>query len=75
MGKKIHSISATVKTELVMKTWTDLWMYMTVTYRDGVVIEANEPGTDHGGNQMGGATGKVTQGSGIGNNEWTDKWK
>ena len=66
---------ATIKTERAMKTWMDLWMHMTVVFRDGVKIEANEPGTDHGGHQMGGETGKVTYGTGIGNGEWPDDWK
>ena len=58
-----------------MQTWMELWTYLTVVYRDGVKIEANEPGTDHGGNIMGGETGKVTYGTGIGNGEWPDDWK
>ena len=62
-----------------MDTWMELWIHLTVVYRDGVKIEANEPGTDHGqseGNQiMGGETGKVTYGTGIGNGEWPDDWK
>ena len=53
----------------------ELWTYLTVVYRDGVKIEANEPGTDHGGDIMGGETGKVTYGTGIGNGEWPDDWK
>ena len=53
----------------------ELWIHLSVVYRDGVKIEANEPGTDHGGNQMGGETGKVTYGTGIGNGEWPDDWK
>ena len=66
---------ATRKTDLAMSTWIELWTYLTVVYRDGVKIEANEPGTDHGGNIMGGETGKVTYGTGIGNGEWPDDWK
>jgi len=62
-------------TNLAMETWMELWIHLSVVYRDGVKIEANEPGTDHGGNQMGGETGKVTYGTGIGNGEWPDDWK
>ena len=69
------SVLATRKTDLAMSTWLELWTYLTVVYRDGVKIEANEPGTDHGGNIMGGETGKVTYGTGIGNGEWPDDWK
>ena len=66
---------ATRKTNLALNTWLELWTYLTVVYRDGVKIEANEPGTDHGGEIMGGETGKVTYGTGIGNGEWPDDWK
>merc|ERR1711944_156938 len=69
------SEESTRKTDLAMSTWLELWTYLTVVYRDGVKIEANEPGTDHGGNIMGGETGKVTYGTGIGNGEWPDDWK
>merc|ERR1712241_1588978 len=69
------SDESTRKTNLAMSTWLELWTYLTVVYRDGVKIEANEPGTDHGGNIMGGETGKVTYGTGIGNGEWPDDWK
>ena len=71
----LFSVLATRKTDLAMSTWLELWTYLTVVYRDGVKIEANEPGTDHGGNIMGGETGKVTYGTGIGNGEWPDDWK
>ena len=63
------------KTNTAMETWMELWMHLTVVYRDGVKIEGNEPGTDHGGDMMGGETGKVTYGTGIGNGEWPDSWK
>lgn len=69
------SEESTRKTNLALSTWLELWTYLTVVYRDGVKIEANEPGTDHGGNIMGGETGKVTYGTGIGNGEWPDDWK
>ena len=68
-------LTANRLTNLAMETWMELWIHLSVVYRDGVKIEANEPGTDHGGNQMGGETGKVTYGTGIGNGEWPDDWK
>ena len=60
-----------------METWMELWMHLSVVYRDGVMIPGNNgPGTDHGGNQMGGETGKVVYGTGIPpHGEWPDWWK
>jgi len=75
VASEFLSDETTRKTDLAMSTWIELWTYLTVVYRDGVKIEANEPGTDHGGNIMGGETGKVTYGTGIGNGEWPDDWK
>ncbi len=34
-----------------------------------------QAGHDHGGSDMGGPVADVIQGSGVGNNEWSDEWK
>lgn len=60
---------------MVKDKWMKLWIYLTTTYRDGVMVKEAKPGLDHGGKMMGGPVGVVVEGSGQGNSEWPDQWK
>eukprot|EP00392_Amoebophrya_sp_AT5.2_P004305 g4313.t1 len=62
-------------TELAAMQWRELWLELTVTWRDGVKVLPARPGHDHGGSSMGGPVADVVQGSGVGNGEWPDEWK